>query len=857
MPDCEPNNVRLSLNEKVFSRSEGELPFTPGRSNVLEVKPNWQRLGDRTLEAVVKKLLPDGTCETLRAQIQPPGGHSFDLGPMTAPPVYEFEAGVVYRRGYGIEISLVDVSAGQTIESTTFGQGLSAKPLGGYNPIRNVHRTHYRQGVIRTAGPERFIAGQDQRLVYNPLYGIESALALQLSDEVLRDQNAVRVMCRLNSGACVERLDCQLEIADADGKQRLAGKVELSGPGESWTTKRIEVSDWPEGDYEIALYPILDNRTWREGPRIVYRRRPQDDNAVRVSPFAPWTLQRDTAREEMEITDFKEACSKWADKTPAGWTFVETDGRTALVCPAGTEPEPVELRLPVRGHYAVYMESHADGCLIQISDQGLIRPSRQQAKDDADHPPYRAMHSGVPPDEAFFVWAGDLSDSVIRVFAFDTWLKPTSGLAYLKLVPVTQASVETFYRETSNPPTPMYGVSDWTSLFADPSRLSDDQIDTIIGAQAELGLRTIDWEVGRAVLEYHSELPGVTLMRLDPSKKYDWAMAYMIHTYRPLVAAYTYNDRRSPHVQIWPWLCMNRHYGIEHNGGQHASDFYLNNPQWWRREKDGRPPSLSFGGICYFFPEVRQERIDILLEVARKGGNGLLVGCCRQVPMLLYNPEMVAAYTKETGIDPRRIDSSDTDEYTRWITWRADHFTQLLRDLKKALGPIRKETGRAIPVAVRIPPAGLRYNIAQGLDVAQWLREGLVDQLQLDPLENSDGEAGQDVRPYVKLARQHGVRVIGGLGSTWAWSRQAYVPAMHRVLALMEGGVDGIEIYETELLALCSSFRWLVPLFGNGKKMREFLANSNIEACYPISATSAMFGHDNHSKWTAQPLFEL
>ena len=85
--------------------------------------------------------------------------------------------------------------------------------------------------------------------------------------------------------------------------------------------------------------------------------------------------------------------------------------------------------------------------------------------------------------------------------------------------------------------------------------------------------------------------------------------------------------------------------------------------------------------------------------------------------------------SKETGVDPRKIHGIEQlDEYTKWITWRADHFTQVLRDLKEGLEAIRAassplsppegtETGRRVPVAVRVPSAGLFYNMAEGLDI--------------------------------------------------------------------------------------------------------------------------------------------
>jgi hypothetical protein len=58
--------------------------------------------------------------------------------------------------------------------------------------------------------------------------------------------------------------------------------------------------------------------------------------------------------------------------------------------------------------------------------------------------------------------------------------------------------------------------------------------------------------------------------------------------------------------------------------------------------------------------------------------------------------------------------------------------------------------------------------------------------------------------------------------------------------------VDGIEIYEAEVLALCSRERWMIPLWGNAELCERFLSESNLEAVYPIAASNAVVGHDNH-----------
>ena len=114
--------------------------------------------------------------------------------------------------------------------------------------------------------------------------------------------------------------------------------------------------------------------------------------------------------------------------------------------------------------------------------------------------------------------------------------------------------------------------------------------------------------------------------------------------------------------------------------------------------------------------------------------------------------------------------------------------------------------------------------------------------LHLVPLEDRGGRGSQDIRPYQELC-------ISGIGSRWEFNCESYLPSLRRAQGLLECGVDGIEVYESEIQALCTPQRWLLPLFGNLKCLKDFLKNSNLEACYPVRASTAAFGHDNHSAW--------
>ncbi len=849
----------LILNGREFPGDETELPFYPCRANVLEFRLQWHRIKGDEVELKIRKTAPDGREAVFERAVTRAGKAFFTLGPLAVPPVYDFEAGEVLYRGYRLDIRILDAESGDLMDRQSFYQSLSKDAL---TPERFVEQGESRIRVMRphqhthmAMSPERLVAGEPVRQVYNPAYGVEPALVVRLSETILEDPDALRVLSRLTPGVTPklyhEPLSCELEVRAADGETRFKTRLELKTPGD-WTETAIDPRDWPAGDYRISLAPILtpyqgnEEQVFDDGPAIVYRRRLPDGNKLKISHLAPWSLERDPSRELLEIRDFDKAASEWSDGLPAGWKITSSREGRALYAPAGADPEPLVLRPRLGGHYAVFARPAADGCLLKVRGDGLVRSVL--SRDFSYTTPRPATH---PP---LFVVAADLTRESVAIYAYDPWNEPRSGLRELHFMPVTAESVKAFYRKTSDPPRPLFGINDWCDYFHGPCRLNADQLDVLVGGQTEVGLRHLNWSLGRSWIEYRSELPGVTYFPAVPlkeaAKKWPHALDYagratMVNQFRPLERVLSERTRLG--ATIWPWLSMNRHYGEHAYGGIFASRFFKENPQWHGYQEDGHPAG---GVVSYFFPEVRRERLDIFLEVAKKSPDGLLIGTCRQVPMLRYHPKMVEAYIKETGVDPRQLRGlSQLDEYKRWITWRADHFTQLLRDLKTELAPIREKTGRPTPVAVRIPSSGFFYNMAEGLDVRQWLEEGLVDQLMLDPLHERGGEGSHDVRPYVELGAKHGVSVLGGVGATWTLGVKAHVVGLKRARGLLAAGVDGIAIYETNYMARTMPLRWIVPLFGNLELLDAFLDNSNLEACYPVSASTAAFGHDGHSDW--------
>ena len=799
----------------------------PCRPNHLTVRASEE--GSRKhFDVDLVHIQPDGHTEHQSITLTPdqPEG-TLDLGLFAVPAAFQYEAGVVYRRGCRFELTLREPGTEEPVEKIPLFQDI---------------------GDSRTA--EVLRAGDAERVVHlgwrspNGPRPMDPPILLWLDAKVLTnpDDLVVRYQLRgkeksLRPEWSLESISALLRVTRASDGQVLVEKpIEIDTRGGS---EPIEVNDWAEGEHRIELVPRVKGTGDRQGPAVVYRRKGPAPEVVRLSPLAPWHFIRDTSRPDLDVKDFREAIGQWSGGLPAegDWELRPLGpGRVALVSPDGQwRNPPVVLRPGLKGVYAVFAEAH-EGCgYVQVGRKGLIRR--------------------VGEDGVCYVDAADFSDDQIAVYP-----AKGAGIHRLRFVPVTEESVEATLSAARRPPTPLYGVADWCDYFHGPPphlsaavRLGEDQFDVLLGGQRELGISSIAWAIGRSWVEYHSKLPNTTRFPCVPldtvPRKYQdiyGGRVFMINQHRPLEHVLGARDRFE--MKILPWLAMQRHYGPGAYGGMFASQWFREHPEWRRYSKTGKPSGST---VSYYFPEVRKERVDILVEVAEKSPDGLVIGACRQVPMLGYHPKMVAAYQEKTGIDPTNIDATQREQYLDWIRWRADFFTEVLRELKQRLAPIRETRNQPIPVIGRIPSKGLFYNLAQGLDVQTWLREGLVDQLYLDPLEDCDGRGSpHDIRPYLELGRTFKVPVLGGVNGNTFWN---YSVIMRRSLGLLQAGVDGIEFYESNNFAVADHKRWVVPLLGNEPLLEEFLKRSNLEACYPIRSRDAAAGHDNHSfggKWS-------
>ena len=157
------------------------MAFLPGREHLLRVAPEWSSLAVDRIEVVVDKLLPDGRCVLLQSSVDRGAAATLPLGPLCMPPVFQFEAGVVYRRGYSLDIRVRDTE-GRCLLSQSFTQGIG--------------KTATRRGAgdAVPAGVEHFVPDAARRLVYLHQYGVEAASSFSTASRALRSPRRARTL---------------------------------------------------------------------------------------------------------------------------------------------------------------------------------------------------------------------------------------------------------------------------------------------------------------------------------------------------------------------------------------------------------------------------------------------------------------------------------------------------------------------------------------------------------------------------------------------------------------------------------------------------------------------------------------
>jgi len=199
-----------------------------------------------------------------------------------------------------------------------------------------------------------------------------------------------------------------------------------------------------------------------------------------------------------------------------------------------------------------------------------------------------------------------------------------------------------------------------------------------------------------------------------------------------------------------------------HIRSQFGGQFQVDHPEWLATYPDGQPTRhMSFA-----FPGVRDFYVRLLREwVEDYGADGVSLLFSRSYPFVYYEKPVCDAFEAKYHEDMRKLPVGDP----RVQQIRAEFVTQLLREIRAMLDEVGKQQGRYIPNCYVVPvnnsgddrPAIARESalaecMFNALDVETWIRDGLVDYLNVhvhlySPHDGTPSQA--KIREFTKLAK--------------------------------------------------------------------------------------------------------
>ena len=214
------------------------------------------------------------------------------------------------------------------------------------------------------------------------------------------------------------------------------------------------------------------------------------------------------------------------------------------------------------------------------------------------------------------------------------------------------------------------------------------------------------------------------------------------------------------------------------------STFFDAHPEFHCIDIDGVPVSR----LSVAYPEVRQEFIKLFTECVEMGAEGINAVFVRGVPMVLYEEPVQAAFREQHGEDILALPENDP----RAQQLRAEYVTTYMREQRAAVSAAAP--ARDVPVMAMVP-ATRKVCAFFGLDVVNWIKDGLVDILcpyrwgfdaTDTPLEMdffAEAVAGSDVKllPFINT-----------------WRERTGLPLLEEALRLTAWPIDGLSIWDAD-----------------------------------------------------------
>ncbi|MCC6699602.1 MAG: metallophosphoesterase [Candidatus Hydrogenedentes bacterium] len=221
--------------------------------------------------------------------------------------------------------------------------------------------------------------------------------------------------------------------------------------------------------------------------------------------------------------------------------------------------------------------------------------------------------------------------------------------------------------------------------------------------------------------------------------------------------------------------------------GQENSTFFNEHPEFHCLDRDGQ----RVVRLSYAYPEVQQYMLHLIREIADYNPDGICLCFVRGVPLVLYEPIMVEGFMKDYGVDPRELDELDP----RWMDYQGRVLTAFVKQVKESLDPAQR-------LSVIVPANELDCR-RWGLDVATWVREGIVNDLfptgqRFDEQDiHRDDPDNLDFTYFANLPGRENIRLIPLL-YTWTKFQSDFAAWEQLVYSFLDQGADAYAVWDAE-----------------------------------------------------------
>jgi hypothetical protein len=244
------------------------------------------------------------------------------------------------------------------------------------------------------------------------------------------------------------------------------------------------------------------------------------------------------------------------------------------------------------------------------------------------------------------------------------------------------------------------------------------------------------------------------------------------------------------------------------------SRFYQEHPEWRCVDRDGTPVARMSLAVA----QVRARLVEVLREAVGFGADGACILYNRGVPLVLFEKPFCELFNQRFHADALTVPEDDQ----RIVRLRAEVLTGFMREVRAMLDAEgrRRPDGRRLALSAFVM-ADEADNVAFGLNLRDWVAQGLVD--EVFPYLQAGGTKAHryDMKFFTEVCRPKSVRFRP---TFVAWSSPNLGAVMEQALTLYDAGADGITAWDGNSGADCSN-RWsIVSRMGHVEDLRESAA---------------------------------